>query len=305
MKRLISILVSGAFAVSAVFAQGTALPFIRMDRNPVTAGLAGAGSAMVTPWTAYSSFSNPAVAAFSATKFDIGLNYGMWAPKSSDLTIFGGGVGFKPIEGLVISAGAVMQNWPEMELYSPTGTPDGTFTPREMLFSLGAGYAILPNVSVGANVHYASEQLGEGSNNSVSAICGDVFAAYSTGPLQVSAGIAALGGKVDGKYDLPTSAKLAGAYMIPFEKVHSITLVADADYYFSGDAGVSAGLQYAYDGLAFLRAGYRYATDGAPVPTHLAVGGGISYQGLRVDISYITLSEIIGGSLSLGLAYSF
>lgn len=286
-------------------AQGTALSFIRMDRNPVNAGLAGAGSAMLASGTAYSAFSNPAISAFSDRNFELGASYGMWAPESSDLSVFGGGVGFKPIEGMFVTAGAFIQNWPEMELYSGSGTVEGKFTPKDRLLGVGVGFAITPFLSLGANLHYASETLGKAKDDKVDAVCGDIFAAYRADRLSVTAGVAALGAKINERYDLPASAKLAGSYIIPFNKEHSITVVADADYYFSGDTGVSAGAQYAYSDLVFLRAGYRYATDGAPVPSHLAVGAGVSYKGIRADLSYLTLSEIIGGSLSLGLAVSF
>ena len=103
---------------------------------------------------------------------------------------------------------------------------------------------------------------------------------------------------------LPSSARLAASYELP---VGPGTLAAalDADYYFSGKLGVSAGVHYGFKDLVFVRAGYRYATAGAAFPSHLALGLGVKWKGIGLDVSYLTANAQIGNSLCAGLSYRF
>jgi hypothetical protein len=124
----------------------------------------------------------------------------------------------------------------------------------------------------------------------------------------VAAGVANLGSGVTSAKGnvskLPSSARLAASYELP---VGPGTLAAalDADYYFSGKLGVSAGVHYGFKDLVFVRAGYRYATAGAAFPSHLALGLGVKWKGVGLDVSYLTANAQIGNSLCAGLSYRF
>ena len=54
--------------------KGTALPFVRIDRDPASAGIAGA-SMTSTESMAYASFANPAAMVYSDRKFDFNVGY--------------------------------------------------------------------------------------------------------------------------------------------------------------------------------------------------------------------------------------
>ena len=58
-----------------------AMGSLRVDRDPVLLAMAGAGFAMTSSNQAYAAFGNPAAAAFSPQKLEVGVSYGSWAPK--------------------------------------------------------------------------------------------------------------------------------------------------------------------------------------------------------------------------------
>ena len=73
MKRFVSTVFALAIIAFSAKAQGTdALPFTRIDLNPATAALAGAGSAS-NATAAYSAFSNASLSASSESAAKAGL----------------------------------------------------------------------------------------------------------------------------------------------------------------------------------------------------------------------------------------
>ena len=65
------------------------------------------------------------------------------------------------------------------------------------------------------------------------------------------------------------------------------------------------GAEYAFNDLLFLRVGYRVAGESAVIPSHLALGLGLQFQGFRADVSYLAASPILGNTLTIGIAFRF
>ena len=294
-------------AVSLHAQRSEALSFIRIDRNPVTSAFAGAGSASLGN-VAWSAFSNASVLPHFDGRMDAAVSFQRWAPAISGGTRWNAGVAFKVAPRLGLSLGYARQRGVEMELLDEVGQEAGRFRPSDQLLAFGLAFGLGDKVALGVNGKYALQQVTE--SNRIAGFCGDVFASFEPlADLRFTAGISSFGPKVKSQvgasYSLPTSAKAAADWCLRFSDAFSLDLLADADYFFSGNYGFSVGTELAWNRMAFLRAGYRYASAGCVLPGHVALGAGFRISGFHVDVTWLTASPALGNTISAGLGYAF
>ena len=137
------------------------------------------------------------------------------------------------------------------------------------------------------------------------AFAADAFLLFSMAGFKATAGVASVGTPVKaaggGSYALPASAVVGLGYGFAF----GLSLVADTDIYFAGGFAFAGGVQYAWKDMLFARAGYHYGSATAPVPSYLALGLGVKFIGIHLDVSYLTASKALGNSFTIGLGYAF
>ena len=190
-----------------------------------------------------------------------------------------GGDGDKVTPDLGVSAGYALQR----------GGADG-FRTSEQVVALGVAYRLGEKWALGVNGRYASQRLTESVR--YGGFSGDASVAFQpSAALRLSAGISTLGTRVASRsgqsFGQPVSAKVA------------------ADCFFSGNYGVSLGAQFDWNRMVFLRGGYRLASEGCVIPAHAALGAGVQFGGFRLDVSWLTASEALGNTLSVGVGYRF
>jgi len=274
-----------------------AMPFLRVGRNPISIGMAGSGLAS-TSSPAWASFSNPAAVVFAEQTFDAGVSLISWQPKYN--SSFGPSLsGSYKWNNFGFTLGFSYVNGEELEL--------SDFTPNEVQVNGGVGYKISDGFSIGGNLRYASHALT--SENSMSAICGDVFAMVRFGDFNIAAGVSCIGNKVKVEggskdYSLPMSASFALNWHKLFAEKHGLEVNIDADYYFSETTSVAAGLQYGYNDMIFARAGYRFGGESI-IPSYASIGLGAKFKGFRLDAAYLLGSDTLKNSFVLGIGYSF
>ena len=308
MKRIAVILFVAAVSMQA-YAQGTAMDFIRADRNPVTLGAAGAGYASLASGTAFAAFSNPALVSLAEHKHDVAGTFGLVPAGDGRSMVYGGGASMK-FGSFGVSLAYLGGSYPRVPLSSEGGGASGTASPKDMMAGVGFSYAIGDFLSFGALARYASSTLdAKTTPNSFSA---DVMAVYRRDALSVSAGVAGLGPKVasigNRSYALPASARLAAAYGLGFGDF-GLDVMADGDYFFSGNFSAAAGLQADFKDMVFLRTGYRFTGApnnfvAAPVPSFFSVGAGVKFFGVSLNAAYL-IGGGAGGTLVAGLGYCF
>lgn len=285
---------------------GSALTFVRIDRNPVSAGMGFAGAASSRE-TAYSSFRNSSVIPFATERLSVGASGQIWAPNGAKSTNLAFGSAFKAGKRLGFSVGGAYQMGEEYTSFDETGNAAGTFKPGDIVLNAGAGFLILDNLSVGANVRYASQKLS--SDNSYSAISTDVFLTYRLSGLNITAGVSSLGSSVKSvsgdSFSLPASATVGAEWSKAFSETHGVRLAADADYFFSGNFTAAAGAEYSFKNMLFARAGYHFGTKDAVLPSFATVGLGVRFFGISLNVAYLTANDTIGNTLTLGLGYRF
>ena len=175
-----------------------------------------------------------------------------------------------------------------------------------MQFNLGMGYKLLPWLSLGANVHAATETLAEGA--SYKAFSGDLFLMGHMDSFKFAAGVVSLGTPVKSStgtsYNLPSSVKLAGGYEDSFGGI-SCAVYTDLDYFFLA-SGFSAavGAELGWDEIASLRAGYHFASKNTPLPNYFSAGLGGRLLGFSLDAA-VLLGGQLSGTLLVTLGYGF
>ena len=302
MKKII-ITLAALVAWMPFLAAQDALPFTTINRNPVTSAFAGAGAAH-NGTAAYSAFGGAAMLPFYHGTLDAAVSYQRWSPGLSLSNNVSLGAAYKITPQVGLSLGYTLENGASYQVYEGPGSPSGVFYPKNHVIAFGLGVGITDLISVGVNVRYAREVPAPGKV--YGGVNADLFAGFQLNEgLRLTAGVSTLGTLVEKTWKQPTSLKAAVDWAPVMAGDHVLDILADADYYFSGSFSAAAGLQYAWKQLLFVRAGYRYAPENSVIPSHLALGLGVQFYGLRLDVSYLTASMPLGNTLNLGLAYSF
>ena len=267
-------------------AQNTSMLFLPVDRNAATVG----GT------QALSSLYNPAAIPF--TYSDVQLSYQIWAPavaRANHINLLSG-IQIGKRAGIGLTLGYQMG-----EEFDMGG--GNFFRPSELLVGLGGGFAITEYLSIGANAKFARQGLTK--DVAYQAFAADVFVMYNMKNFKAVAGVVSLGTKVKTaageSCSLPSSAKIGAGYSFDF----GLSLQADADIYFPGGFSAAGGVQYGWKDILFARAGYHYGSDKAPVPSYLALGLGVKFLGIHLDVSYLTASKALGNSVTIGVGYAF
>ena len=308
MKRITITVFALAFTVLGAWAQGTdALPFTRIDQNPVSLGLAGAGSAS-NATAAYSAFSNASMLPFFEGRLDASAAFQLWSPSAAKSSNIAVGVAYKFSERVGVSLGYNLQSGAPYEVEDYNGQITGTFGPKSHVIALGAGFGIGEHFGIGVNARFAAQK--PSSDLSYNGLSADLFVAYAVNnDLRFTAGVSTLGTSITAynkkKYSQPASVKFGANWGISFAEVNRVEVMADFDYYFSKNVSAAIGAQYDWNKTAFVRLGYRYSTPYCVIPSHLAIGIGGKFHGFRLDLSYLTASPALGNTLAIGLGYSF
>jgi len=282
-------------------AQSIAFPFLRLDRNPVTSAMAGAGFSSTAADPAFAAFGNPAMPVFMDNKVSAAVSYRYWSPKTLQENHITAAFAVKLAPRVAVNAGYTRGIQP------PVDPETDSFHPNDNNFSLGVSFLAAEGVSLGINGHYAMQELVKGYR--LQSFCADAVVQYHLENMNAALGVMSVGPQVTSKssgsnYSLPSSIKLAGDYTFAFGPC-KLLLALDADYYFKGMMAASAGANLEMYERFFLRAGGRYAADGAPLPTHAALGAGVKIGPARVDVTYLTMNKIIGNSLMGGVSVAF
>ncbi|MCR5520272.1 MAG: hypothetical protein K6F21_08065, partial [Bacteroidales bacterium] len=237
MKRIALFLSLTIFAVFAApanaqeAASSEALPFLRYERNPARAAMAGAGSALLVGGSATSAFGSPFAAAASANKVEAAASYANWAPSLNSSNNIMAGASVKLGKSLAVSAAFASDKLSEISVNGDK------FSPSNTIFAGAVSLALGQSFSLGAAINLAKSQLL--SDYSVSGTAFDLMLCYRKDAFGVAGGVRSLGGKV-GNASLPTSFNVSGGYGLPVGPV-ALKMAADADYYFSGNWSAAAG----------------------------------------------------------------
>lgn len=296
MKKIaiISIFLFGmAGMASAQGIEGTAMSFSATPGDVKSISMGGADA-----------MHNPAARLFGKEDFDVQAAYASWAPKSGiksnniNLDLF-----YKVNDRIAFTTALeTFMGQPYVE--SVSGSKTTEFSPNDIMVKAGAAFRFTDNLSAGVNLRYMSSALS--SKNSLSAFGADAHLAGNFNGIKTMAGICNIGTKVtsaDGTaYSIPTSILLAGGYEGEVSETGSIDAEIDFRYLLCGAIDIAVGAEYCWNDMVSVRAGYH---KGAVYGDFISAGAGVKFSGIKLDACYLAGSSPLGGSIMLGLGYSF
>ncbi len=295
-KTILTITISIALSISA-YAQSMQSLFIPTD--PVATGLAM--STLAKDATAYSAADNASAMAFSETQFKGALSYGMWQPKVADSKTVNAGAFLKVNDRISVGFMASYMLDKETSITNFNGAVTGTFTPKDIVARLGASYLLNENLSVGVSAKMLRSSIGP--ELSGTAIGGDLCAMYRKEFWSASVALCNLGTPITygGKsYAMPVFSRAGGT-----AKLLNFTFCAEADYLFDGAFSAAAGAEYSVLDMFFARAGYHYGSSDKGLPSFAAIGCGVKFFGIELNLACLLSSETLKETVCFGLAYSF
>lgn len=281
----------------ALDAQTAAILNIHSD--PASAAMGGAGVALSTD--AYAIENNIAAAALSPSRLAVAAGYGMWQPKGTDSKILSA-QGFYRLGGkLAVALQYRNAAYPEYTVVSSDGRVKGSFTPAEMTAGLGVAYRIADGLAAGVNLRMLSSSLADDAK--ATAFGADIALKYDKNALQAALAVCNIGTKLNYgsvSTSLPGCVKAGAAYSIS-----GFTLGGEADVLFSGAFAAGAGAQYTIMDIVSLRAGYHFGKSYYVPASHVSLGAGVQWKGIKLDFAYLTASETLAGTMFFSLGYAF
>ena len=165
VRIFISVVCAGFMFPAAVSAApgGEAMPFARIARDPVSAAMGGTGVAS-TSASAYASFRNAAAIPYAENTLDVAAGYMNWQPSVSPVQDISAGAAWNIAGKFGIAAGFSYGACEKYDIMDASGKAAGSFSPSQVLASLGLAWKVLPFLSLGANVKYLGNTLAEGQS---------------------------------------------------------------------------------------------------------------------------------------------
>lgn len=281
--------------------QAQPLPSLQVSSDTRSLGIGG--TSIVTT-SSYSIENNASLTAISTQKLDAGVSFSLWGPSTVNDKVIGASAWYRTNK-LAFGLGFKHFSMPSYMPTSANGVVSQTatpFNPREMAFSLGASYRIVPFLSIGLTARLTNSVMANDAKAMVFGV--DLSVTYQKDALTAAVVLANLGNAAkysETSYPQPITLKAGAAYRI----LDGLKAQAQADVLFSGAFMAAIGAEYGWKDMLFARAGYHLGVGKAPVPSYLSLGIGAKFYGIHLDVSYLTASKTLGNTVSIGLGYSF
>ncbi len=280
------------------------LPSLLVGSDAAAAGTAL--SAVGRPAGAYSLESNVASMALMDGKMAVGASFGLWQPSFASNKVLGLGAVYKASDRLALGLQAKSFGQQPYDIVTESGSVKGSFTPGDLSVGIGVAYAFADFLSAGVTSRMVRSSLAEDASATVFGFDAALF--FEKDALSAGLALCNLGSSISygrDSYAQPALLKAGAACRFGDPEGHSVTASLEADYLFAGAFSAGLGAEYSLKELLFLRAGYHYGSKDKGLPSFASAGLGVKFAGVELNAAYLLASETLGGSLCLGLGYSF
>jgi len=309
MKHIISIILIVLFVCTSGMAKDQKLAQTGMQFMSV--GTDGRGAAMGQAMTAVDGssmafFYNPAAAATMDKTMDFTASRNNWI---ADIKHNAFTAAFNPANGRIGVFGITVRNINYGECTGTVVAPNdlgyvktGIINPTAFSLSIGYARSFTDKFSMGANIGYVIQQLGQsivpyGDNlitksNIAGGVSVDFGTLYYTGWKSLAFGMSVRNFSGEIKYEdegfqLPLTFTMGLAMdvldLLPEKpQSQSLKVSIDALHYRSHPEQINIGIEYGYANLVFIRSGYRTSED----ISSLSIGFGLNIKGIIVDYAY-------------------
>ena len=200
--------------------------------------------------------------------------------------------------------------------YDMLGEPTKDYLPYNWTIDLGYAYMIGNGFSAYAvgNVifsHLSKNAVGGAFTIGASYQKSTTTAGNKSANLMLDAKVGAIGPQLDygngNKTTMPTYVAVGGALTVDVADKHQVGGAWSTRYFFRPSEYkvlmLGAGLEYTYNKMVSLRAGYEHGDRNL---SHLTMGAGFKYGGLRLNGAYMLKTANAGSSYcTIGLGYDF
>ena len=272
----------------------------RLPRDAASLGM-GATAVLESSSIAYSSLMNSSVAPFSANEMDFSASYALWQPGiPSSSNNMSAGFAYNYESTIAVSMAFAYDNLSDYDIADSDGVIRNSYTPSNLVVSLGAAWRFLEFLSAGFSIHYLYSNIYDNVGYGAPSFDFGLTAAH--GPLSAALGVSNMGGKVGGKYSLPSSFYCAGAGTLKAGE-SQFNLRAEADWYFAGAFRFAAGGCWNWRFLT-LRTGYNLG-GGSPTGDFFSLGLGLRFESVTLDAAFLPGAAPMGGSTCFTLGFKF
>jgi hypothetical protein len=302
---LIGLCANGSAQENKKLAQ-SGMEFLNVKADAKAMGMGGAVTSL--DMGSSSLFFNPAGMANMKTFGDVTFSMNEWI---ADIRHLGFTAAIRPMNGDYGTIGISVQHvdygevqWTMVDNTADKGYKDmGIFSPSAMAIGVGYARALTDRFSVGGQIHWVRQTLGENIipstdalqdtvKNEVSPLSFDFGTLFKTGYKSLAFGMSIRNFSKEVKYSqegfqLPLTFTM-GISMDVMDFVnteardHSLIVSLDAVHYRSRPEQFMVGLNYTFMNVLSLRGGYVSGED----EDSISMGLGIQYSGLEIDYAY-------------------
>lgn len=291
-------------SISGIGVDAQTLPSLMLDQDPVSLSLGMSGVASRAG--AFAIQNNVAAISLSEKTLDAQAGFGIWQPSYANLKTIGAGAVYR-MGKLGFGVDLKKLSLPSYSGVSGNGSDirDSEFSPSEMNLAAGASYAVMDCLSAGVTLRYTGSNLA--ADASAAVFGADIALYYAKEALSAGISINNIGSKVkysETAYPQPMMAKIGAGYDLCLG-TSSLAFTAEADVIFAGGIMAGAGCEYSFKDMVFARAGYHYGNSVNAVPSFASVGLGLNISGVKLNVAYLTASQVLANTICVSLGYSF
>lgn len=296
-KTFITVALASSAMISAVAQETTAMQFAAIPVNAEAASKAG------------TSLTDNIL--FQDSTLDVSTGYTSWSPSYLP-------VGYMNIDAdyclngkISFSLDGIYGMGQEYDVYNSGGFKTGTYMPAQMLIGLGAGYRFMDCLSTQVRLKYMSDSPAPEASYGAFGADVTVSGFFEVSPhdhIATEVGGHSIGTKVTSasgaKFPLPSSLRVAGAYIHDFNQKNSLSVLAQADWYLHNAFVAALAAEAEIAGLVSVNAGYCLGVKHI-LPSFASAGIGFHFAGFNINATCLFGAEAIRNSLALSLGYSF
>lgn len=287
---------TGGYAAQAQTSDAGIMPFLGLETNARTAGMAGAATAVTdNPLAVYA---NAALSLIGERHAGGTLFSGPWNTAfDSANVLYGVGGFYTPDSRNALLAGVRYFRGPSVGLTDEQGFPAGTARPQDLSAEVGYSRRIGRNLAFSLTVRYVRSDQGFGEKP-MQGVSFDIGAAYR-GTLRAVEGarwivglrLADIGPDVkasDGeRCGLPIRGSLGGSLHLPFRSNHVLGIALDLSHQFRGGiTGLAAGAEYTFFRHGVVRGGYHFGHKNKGTGNYASLGCGFIAGPVRCDAAW-------------------
>ena len=287
---------AGGYAAQAQTSDAGIMPFLGLETNARTAGMAGAATAVAdNPLAVYA---NAALSLIGERHAGGALFNGPWNTAfDSANVLYGAGGFYVPDSRNALLAWVRYFRGPSVGLTDEQGFPAGTARQQDLSAEIGYGRRIGRNLALSLTARYARSDQGFGEKP-MQGVSFDVGAAYR-GTLRAVEGarwivglrLADIGPDVkasDGeRYGLPIRGLFGGSLHLPFRPNHVLGIALDLGHQFRGGiTGLAAGVEYTFFRHGVVRGGYHLGQQDKGAGNYASLGCGFIAGPVRFDAAW-------------------